>query len=291
MGKSRSSIERVSTSIPAAAGIGLRGPHYRDIVDQKPAVGWLEAHSENYFGDGGIPLYYLEKCRAHYPLSLHGVGLSLGSADPLSRHHLQQLKSLIDRFEPGLVSEHLSWGSIDGRYFNDLLPMPYTEESLNHFCSRVVQTQEYLRRQILIENPSSYLTYAHSTIPEWEYFVEIANRSGCGLLVDVNNIYVSAQNHGFDGKHYIEQIPARHVGEIHLAGFTVNTYDDVEILIDDHGSAVAEEVWQLFDFATAQYGPKPSLMEWDSDIPALDALLAEAVKTQSILDRYRALVA
>jgi len=291
MGHPRSSIERVSTTIPAAAGIGLRGPHYRDIVDQKPPVGWLEAHSENYFGDGGVPLYYLERCRTHYPLSLHGVGLSLGSADPLNRRHLQQLKSLIERFEPGLVSEHLSWGSIDGQFFNDLLPMPYTEESLNHFCSRVLQTQDYLQRQILIENPSSYLTYTHSTIPEWEYFVEIANRTDCGLLVDVNNIYVSAQNHGFDCKHYLEQIPARHVGEIHLAGFAVNSCDGVDLLIDDHGSAVAGEVWKLFDLAVAQYGAKPVLMEWDSDIPTLDVLVAEAEKIQSILDRHRALVA
>lgn len=291
MQPSRSTTERDSSTIPAAAGIGLRGPHYREIMDQCPPVGWLEAHSENYFGDGGVPLHYLERCRARYPLSLHGVGLSLGSADPLNRRHLQQLKSLIDRFEPGLVSEHLSWGSIDGIFFNDLLPIPYTEESLNHFCSRVVQTQDYLQRQILIENPSSYLTYTHSTIPEWEYLVEIANRTDCGLLVDVNNIYVSAQNQDFDCRHYIEQIPAHLVGEIHLAGFAVNTYDDVEILIDDHGSAVAEEVWHLFALAIAQYGTKPCLIEWDSDIPTLNVLLAEAEKSQCILDRSCALAA
>lgn len=287
----RSPGERIRSPIPAAAGIGLRGPHYRDIVEQKPPVAWLEAHAENYFGDGGAPLHYLQQCREHYPLSLHGVGLSLGSIDPLNQRHLHKLKSLIERFQPGLVSEHLSWGSIDGQFFNDLLPMPYTEESLHHFCERVIQTQDYLQRQILIENPSSYLTYTHSSIPEWEYFVEIARRTGCGLLVDINNIYVSAHNHHFDAKHYIEHIPSHHVGEIHLAGFAVNRHDGVDILIDNHGASVAEDVWQLFGFALDRFGEKPALVEWDSGIPSLDTLLAESSRAQSMMDERCALVA
>lgn len=237
------------------------------------------------------PLHYLEQCRANYPLSLHGVGLSLGSADPLNQFHLQQLQSLINRFQPGLVSEHLSWGSIDGQFFNDLLPMSYTEESLNHFCTRVIETQDTLKRQILIENPSSYLRYTHSTIPEWEYFAEIAKRTDCGLLVDVNNVYVSACNHDFDAQYYIQQIPAHYVGEIHLAGFAVTHHEGVDILIDNHGTRIADAVWQLFGFALDQFGEKPALVEWDSDIPSLTVLLDEASKAQSIMDKRRARVA
>ena len=282
---------QVADAIPASAGIGLREPHYREIAEQKPAIAWLEAHPENYFGDGGPPLHYLEKCREIYPLSLHGVGLSLGSADPLSEQHLQQLKYLVDRFEPGLVSEHLSWGSIDGRYFNDLLPLPYTEESLAHFCDRVAQTQDYLGRMILIENPSSYLCFSHSTIPEYEYLVEVSRVTGCGLLIDVTNIHVSAHNLEFDEYHYIEQIPGASVGEIHLAGYATNSYDNGDILIDDHGTKVSDEVWKLYEFAIKRFGLKPSLIEWDNKVPPLTTLIAEAVKAQQILDQRDALAA
>ncbi|MEM7208997.1 MAG: DUF692 domain-containing protein [Pseudomonadota bacterium] len=289
--QSGSSATFVSTPIPAVAGIGLRGPHYQAIVDQKPDVGWLEAHTENYFGDGGAPLFYLEKCRENYPLSFHGVGLSLGSVDPINLDHLAKTKSLIQRFQPGLISEHLSWGSIDGEHFNDLLPMPYTEEALAHFCERVDQTQEFLGCQMLVENPSSYLSFSHSTIPEWEFFVEIAKRTGCRLVVDVNNIFVSAQNHNFDADAYIDFIPPDLVGEIHLAGHAINTHDTVKILIDDHGSVVSDSVWTLFVRAIGRFGAKPSLVEWDSNIPPLEELLAEAQTAQGILDECRALVA
>ncbi|MEM7292117.1 MAG: DUF692 domain-containing protein [Pseudomonadota bacterium] len=287
----RANNARRPTPIPASAGIGFRGPHYSEIAETLPAVGWLEAHSENYFGAGGAPLHYLEKCREHYPLSLHGVGLSLGSVDPLSKSHLKQLRGLIDRFEPGLVSEHLSWGSIDGNFFNDLLPVPYTEEALAHFCQRVDEAQHALGTCILVENPSSYLSFDHSNIPEWEFFVEVSRRTDCGLLVDINNIYVSACNHGFDARQYIEYLPADRVGEIHLAGHAVNSHDGVDILIDDHGSAVGDAVWELFQFAMVHFGHKPVLIERDSNIPPLSELVNEAAHAQAVLDNLRANVA
>ncbi len=180
--------------IPPDSGIGLRAPHYRELIDTTPDVAWLEVHSENYFGDGGAPLYYLEQARARYPLSLHGVGASLGSIDPLNTTHLVKLKRLIHRFEPGLVSEHLCWSSVDGRHLNDLLPLPYTEDALTHVAYRIEQVQEFLGRQILIENLSSYLQYRHSVMPEWEFLAAVARRAGCGILLDVNNVYVSSRN-------------------------------------------------------------------------------------------------
>jgi len=277
--------------IPARAGIGLRAPHYRDVIETRPDVSWFEVHSENYFGDGGAPLFYLEQTRAHYPLSLHGVGLSLGSADPLNMAHLRKLKALIQRFEPGLVSEHLCWSSIGGRYLNDLLPLPYTEEALKHITERIGQAQDFLGRQILIENVSSYLQYKHSTIPEWEFITEVARASGCGILLDVNNIYVSAVNHGFDAGQYLQAIPVTAVQEIHLAGFAVNHYPDGDVLIDDHGSPVHANVWALYHTAVRRFGPIPTLIEWDSDIPALSVLLQEAHKAEAILEENHALVA
>ena len=277
---------RHPSPIPAQAGIGLRAPHYREMLATRPAAGWLEAHSENYFGDGP-PLYYLERLRGHYPLSLHGVGLSLGSTDPLDRRHLQQLKTLIARVEPGLVSDHLSWSSVGGTYLNDLLPLPYTEESLALFGARVCAAQDFLGRELLIENPSSYLQYRHSTIPEAEFLSALVRASGCGLLLDVNNIYVSATNHGFDALQYLHAIPAAAVKEIHLAGFSVNRYEDGEILIDTHGARVAAPVWALFRAALRRFGRIPTLIEWDSDIPELAVLLDEMRQADTILNEER----
>jgi len=277
-------VARHAGPIPARAGIGLRAPHYRELLATRPPVGWLEVHSENYFGTGGPPLYYLERLRAHYPLSLHGVGLSLGSTDPLNRRHLRKLKTLIERFEPDLVSDHLSWSSIDGTYLNDLLPLPYTEESLTHFSARVGEAQDFLGRELLIENPSSYLQYRHSTIPEAEFLAELARASGCGLLLDVNNIYVSATNHGFDAHAYLEKIPVTAVKEMHLAGFSVNRYPDGEILIDTHSTRVAPQVWALYRAAVQRLGRVPTLIEWDTDIPPLDVLLDEARQADIILN-------
>ena len=275
-------------SIPARAGIGLRAELYDAVLEDRPPVGWLEVHSENYFGAGGKPLDYLERIRARYPLSLHGVGLSIGSTDPLDRQHLAKLKELIRRFEPALVSEHLSWSSVGGRYFNDLLPLPYTEEALDHMIARVVQVQDVLGRQILIENPSSYLQYVESAIPEWEFLVELAERTGCGELLDVNNIYVSACNHGFDATTYLQAVPRHIVREIHLAGFTVNRVDDGEILIDTHNQPVWLPVWALYRQAVQRFGRIPTLIEWDTDLPELTVLVDEAYRADAILEEPHA---
>jgi uncharacterized protein (UPF0276 family) len=270
-------------TIPAQAGVGLRAPYYRDFLEERPAVGWLEVHPENYFVSGGKPLYFLERIRSHYPLSLHGVGLSIGSTDPLDIDHLNKLKELIKRFEPGFVSEHLAWGSVDGRFHNDLLPLPYTEEALEHMAGRIDQVQDYLGRQILLENISSYLEYEISSIPEWEFITTLAGRTGCGLLLDINNIYVNACNHGFDPDIFLNAIPGDLVQEIHLAGFTLNTFEDGRILIDTHSRPVCEEVWALYRRAIRRFGPRPSLIEWDSELPPLSILLAEARRADSIL--------
>lgn len=277
--------------IPPRAGIGLRAEHYRETVETLPPVGWLEAHSENYFGDGGAPLEYLEQARAHYPISLHGVGLSLGSSDELNRRHLHKLKGLIDRIEPGLVSDHLSWSSVDGIYLNDLLPLPYTEEALHLFTRRVEQAQDFLGRELLVENPSSYLRYEHSTIPEWEFISEVAKVSGCGILLDVNNVYVSATNHDFDARRYLRAIPAGKVREMHLAGFTVNRHPEGDILVDTHNAPVADEVWKLYRQAVEKLGNIPTLIEWDTDLPPLEVLLDEARKADAILEAAHAVVA
>jgi uncharacterized protein (UPF0276 family) len=278
--------------IPARAGIGLRSGHYREVLETRPEVGWLEVHPENFFAAGGKHLYYLEQIRAHYPLSLHGVGLSIGSTDPLNTRPLDQLKRLIERFEPTLVSEHISWGSVDGRYFNDLLPLPYTEEALAHMVTRVAQIQDYLGRSILVENVSSYLQFTVSTIPEWEFVAALAERAGCGLLLDVNNIHVNACNHGFDAHTYVRAIPASAVQEIHLAGFTVNRVDDQEILIDTHSRPVCDEVWALYRHALRHLGRAvPTLIEWDADLPPLDVLVGEARHADTLLDECHALPA
>ena len=277
---------RPANPIPASVGIGLRTPHYRELLDTLPPIGWFEVHSENYFGDGGQALYFLERFRSHYPLSLHGVGLSLGSTDPLNLGHLKKLKGLADRFEPGLISDHLCWSSVGGQFLNDLLPLPYTEEALNHVVTRVSEAQDYLRRQILVENVSSYLQYKHSTIAEWEFLAEVARRAGCGILLDVNNIYVSAQNHEFDPNLFIDAIPADSVLEIHLAGFDSNG----DCLIDTHAKPVFDAVWSLYSHTIERLGAKPTLIEWDTDIPVLDVLLGEAWKARTILQKHDATV-
>jgi hypothetical protein len=268
--------------IPARAGIGLRHHHYRAVVESRPAVGWLEVHSENYFG-GGRPLAFLEAARAHYPLSLHGVGLSLGTDGPLDRTHLARIRALIARLQPALVSEHVSWSIAGGVYLNDLLPLPYTDEALQVICGHVQETQDFLGRQILVENPSSYLQFAQSTIPECEFVAEISRRTGCGLLFDVNNVYVSACNHGFDAQAYVEAIPRAAVQEIHLAGHAVREIGDATLRIDDHGSAVCEAVWQLYAAALRRLGPVPTLIEWDSNVPELPVLVAEAITADRFL--------
>jgi uncharacterized protein (UPF0276 family) len=280
-----------SRPIPARAGIGLRAQHHDDLLLHTPRIGWLEAHSENYFADGGAQIEYLLKLRALYPLSLHGVGLSIGSTDPLDREHLRKLKRLIARSEPALVSEHLSWGSVNGSFMNDLLPLPYTDEALRHMIERVTQVQDFLGRQILIENVSSYLQFKDSHLHEADFLAALAFEADCGLLLDVNNIYVSARNHGFDPYQFVAKMPAQRVQEIHLAGHTVNRDGDRSILIDTHSDHVCDAVWRLYDFAVIHCGPTPTLIEWDTDIPALDVLVSEAMLADAHLEHSHGLAA
>ncbi|MCP4413476.1 MAG: DUF692 domain-containing protein [Gammaproteobacteria bacterium] len=266
------------TALPifAQAGVGLKPDHYQTILETKPDIAWFEIHPENYMADGGAIHHYLEKIRDLYPLSIHGVGLSLGSEEGLSQEHLASLKGLVDRYQPGLVSEHLAWCKYRNQVFNDLLPVPYTSESLEIISRNIDQTQNFLGRQILIENPSSYFKLDYTSYNEWEFLVELVKRSGAGILLDVNNVYVSACNHDFDARHYIESIPPHLVGEIHLAGHSVQHLQDGKVLIDDHGSEVIEEVWDLYDFTLSHLGNRPTLIEWDANIPHWDILYNQA---------------
>ncbi len=269
--------------MPAAAGIGLRKQHHLDVLEGLPRVAWLEAHSENYFSDGGPHIACLERIRAHYPLSLHGVGLSLGSTDPLDALHLERLRRAVGRFQPALVSEHLSWSSVGGRFANDLLPLPYTEEALKHVSARISIVQETLGRQILIENVSSYLEFRCSRLAEWDFLAAVAAESGCGILLDINNVYVAAHNHGIDSAKYLAAIPRAAVQELHLAGHTPVTIDGRELLIDTHAGPVSDAVWALYRDALLRFGPLPTLIEWDAEIPALPTLVAEADKANAML--------
>jgi uncharacterized protein len=271
-------------SVPALAGVGLRPVHYQQILTERPAVAWFEVHSENYFGPGGQPLHYLERVRDAYPLSLHCVGLCLGSTDALDRAHLQRLDELARRIEPSLVSEHLSWGRAGRRFLNDLLPLPYTEEAFAVVCDHIDEVQERLRRQILIENISSYVRFRHSTIPESEFIAGLVQRTGCGILLDINNLYVNDANHGVEPLAYIDALPADSVREIHLAG-----HDRAGgLLIDTHGTRVAEPVWALYRHAVDHFGPIATLIEWDTDIPPFEVLLGEADKAATILRNHHA---
>ncbi|MGA9853659.1 MAG: DUF692 domain-containing protein [Gammaproteobacteria bacterium] len=277
--------------IPVKAGIGLRPPHFKRVLSERPSVPWFELHSENFFCAGGELLDVLIRVRRDYPISLHGVGLSLGRADGPDREHLTKLSQLVERFAPALVSEHLCWGAIGERHLNDLLPLPYTEEALDFMVAHVQTAQESISRRLLIENVSSYLSYRHSSIPEWEFLTALAQRSGCGILLDVNNIYVNSINHGFDAHAYLRAIPPKAVGEIHLAGFTHKENLPVELLIDSHSRPVADEVWELYREALAYTGPVPTLIEWDQDIPELEVLLAEAAKAEGLLHAQHAIAA
>lgn len=274
-----------SAALPKA-GIGLRFQHHRAILEERPPVGFVEVHSENYLG-GGPAMTHLLAARREYPVSLHGVGLSLGSAEGLDANHLQRVCALADRIDPLFISEHVSWSVTGGVYLNDLLPLPYTEEALAIFCANLQEMQEALKRPVLVENPSTYLQFAHSTIPEWEFVAEISRRTGCGLLLDVNNIYVSACNHGLDAGAYLRAMPRNAVREIHLAGHTAKQIGDQTLRIDDHGSAVCDEVWALYDEAIRLLGPVPTLIEWDSRIPPLAGIVAEAVKADAVVQRQR----
>ncbi|HME21447.1 MAG TPA: DUF692 domain-containing protein [Acetobacteraceae bacterium] len=263
-------------------GIGLRSSHIEEVLTRRPDVGWFEIHAENYMRNPAA-LRLLEQVRMRYPLSLHGVALSLGSAGPLDRDHLAGLKELVDRLDPFLVSEHMAWSSVGGDYLNDLLPLPCTEEALETMISHVAEVQHTLDRRILVENPSGYLRFEHSTMGEANFLAELVRRTGCGLLCDVNNIYVSASNLGFDVDEYMMVLPVSAVGEIHLAGHSANILGNTRILIDDHASCVSLAVWKLFDEAVCRFGSVPTLVEWDNDLPPLDILLGEAGKAAAAI--------
>ena len=273
--------------VPAQAGIGFRSVHHDALVAERPAVGFIEAHTENYFHEGGAAVRALLRARANYPLSLHGVGLGLGSADGVDREHLARIKGAIRRFEPALVSEHACWGQAGGEYFNDLLPLPYTEEAVELLARQVGEAQDFLGVQLLIENVSAYVAFEHSPLDEWDFLAAVSARSGCALLLDVNNVYVSSQNLGIDPLKYIDSLPVGSVREIHVAGHARNG----AVLVDDHGSRVCEPVWNLYRRALLRFGPLPTLVEWDNDIPALSTLAAEAQRADRILGEVHGLAA
>ncbi|ASY66771.1 hypothetical protein SJ05684_b57890 (plasmid) [Sinorhizobium sojae CCBAU 05684] len=262
--------------VPCAAGIGLRSIHIAEMLARRPSAGWLEVHAENYMGQSAA-VDALEKLREIYPLSVHGVGLSLGSASGLDRDHLERLRLVCRRFQPAIVSEHLAWSIADGAYLNDLLPLRYDEEALSTVSRNIDRLQETLKQRVYIENLSAYLSFRGSVMSEAQFLAELVRRTGCGLLLDVNNVYVSANNLDFDAAAFIDALPADAVGEIHLAGHAVNEADGDVILIDDHGSRVPPAVWSLYAHAIRSIGPRPTLIEWDTDVPPLDVLLGEAM--------------
>ena len=275
----------LSQSMPALAGVGFKPQHFESIINQQTNVAWFEIHAENYMGKGGIFHHHLEQLCLNYPLSIHGVGLSLGSFDGVCDRQLADLKTLVNRYQPALVSEHLSWSRHGTYSLNDLLPMPYTQESLKVFVDNISHTQDVLGRQILIENPSSYFELNYNEFSEPEFLVSIAQLSGCGILLDVNNVYVSAMNHGFDAKEYIDAVAPVSVGEIHLAGHSVQAMHDKEIRIDDHGSKVCDAVWELYQYTLDKIGAKPTLIEWDNDVPAWQELVEQADIANSYLKK------
>jgi uncharacterized protein (UPF0276 family) len=270
--------------IPARAGVGLKPEHYRDVLDSFPDIGWFEVHPENYMGAGGWPHHVLERVRARYPLSMHGVGLSIGGAEPLNREHIDRLKALVNRYQPGLVSEHLAWSTHEGHFLNDLLPLPYNEATLSHVAQHVDELQTALGRRVLIENPSTYVTFSTTDMSETDFLSALVRSTGCGLLLDCNNVYVCAVNHHFDPTAYLDAFPVQYAEEIHLAGYAEIADDDGSaLLVDAHDRTVRDAVWALYARVIARAGPIPTLIEWDNDVPGWDALYAEAMKAERIL--------
>ena len=259
-------------------GVGLRTEHYDVITREWPRMDWFEAISENFMDSGGRPLQVLEALRRRYPVALHGVSLSIGSVDPLDADYLARLRALVERIQPAIVSDHLCWTGVEGEQLHDLLPLPFTDEAIEHVVGRVRQVQERLRRRILLENISTYVTYTHSTMPEWEFLTEVARRSGCGILLDLNNIYVNAYNHQFDPYDYVRRVPGELVGQFHVAGHTdMGTY-----LFDTHSRPVIDGVWNLYREALARWGPVTTLVEWDEDIPPFEYVAEEARQAREI---------
>ena len=268
----------VGNALPCAAGMGLRAVHYNEVLQDLPRLNWVEVHSENFFG-GGASFRTLLKVREHYPVSLHGVGMGIASKTPLDPMHLSELRRLCERIQPAAVSEHLSWNALDGMFINDLLPFPYTPEALLHVADRVDQVQEKLGRQLLLENLSSYLSFSQSEMTEGEFLAELSRRTGCGILFDVENLYVNARNLGVDAGAFIRAMPVDAIKEYHLAGFSVRD----NCLVDTHDHPVHSDVWELYALALHHIGPRPTLIEWDSDIPALPVLLEETARAERYL--------
>ncbi|WP_258052299.1 DUF692 domain-containing protein [Mesorhizobium sp. INR15] len=270
--------------LPSRAGLSLKPEHYTHILEQRPDIGFFEVHAENYMGAGGPPHRFLEAIAEHYALSLHGVGLSIGSAGPLDKAHLRRLRGLVDRYQPQSFSEHLAWSTHDTGFLNDLLPLPYTPETLARVIDHVDEAQQAIGRQLLLENPSTYVLFEESTIDEIDFLEAIAERSGCGLLLDVNNVVVSTVNHRLDAEAYIDRFPVGRVGEIHLAGYdeTVDGAGD-RLLIDAHGSPVKTDVMALHRHTLSRTGPVPTLIEWDNDVPDFATLQAEAIKADAVI--------
>lgn len=272
--------------LPIAASIGLRHTHYHALSDAPhPRISWLEVHPENFFG-GGYHRHILRNIAEHTPLSFHCIGLSLGASDPVNTEHLNALRELSDEMQPAIISDHISWSKSGNAHMPDLLPLPYTEETLATLCRNIDQVQNALGRQILVENPSTYLTYAQSNIEEAAFVRLLSEQSGCGILLDINNIYVQAHNNGLDTHAYIDAMNPDHIGEIHLAGHIEESHGtgDAHLLIDTHSRHVAPPVWELYAYALERFGKVPTLIEWDSDIPALEVLLGEAAKAQALMD-------
>lgn len=271
-------------SLPPRSGVGLKSQHVQAVLSGRPDLGFFEVHAENYMVDGGPFHHALGKIRQHYALSLHGVGLSLGGEDPLDKEHLDRLARLIERYEPAAFSEHLAWSSHGGIYFNDLLPVAYDGATLARVCRHVEQSQEHLRRQLLLENPSTYVAYADSTMTEARFLREVVARTGCGLLLDVSNAYVSCTNRGTDPMAFLDELPLDAVAEIHLAGFASDRdAAGAPLLIDNHGSAVDDAVWTLYGEVIARTGPVATLVEWDNDVPGLGVLVDQAHRAQALL--------
>ncbi len=281
-------VTRVSAAIPARAGAGLKAEHVSDILASDTGIGFFEVHAENYMGAGGWPHRQLEAVREHFPVSLHGVGLSIGSEQPLDKTHVQRLAELNRRYEPGLFSEHLAWSTHDTTYFNDLLPVPYDPETLDRVCDHIDEVQETVGRQMLLENPSTYVEFEQSTMSELDFLKEIVRRTGCGLLLDINNVYVSCTNHQRSPEEYLAAFPMGDVGEIHLGGHAPDTDDAGRpLLIDAHDRAIDDAVWALFERVILKYGPMPTLVEWDNDVPDWPVLLNEGMAADRILARAR----
>lgn len=285
--ETESTLRFPTYQLAGVAGTSFKPEHLAAISAISGPQGFFEIHAENYMGAGGPPHRALERVRRDHPISLHGVCMSLGGPQPLDKEHLRRFKDLVDRYEPALISEHLAWSTHVDTYLNDLLPLPYTAATLAHVCDHVDEMQNAIGRQILLENPSTYVLFAESSMSETDFIREIARRTGCGLLLDINNVFVSATNHGFSALEYLRDFPLSQVGEIHLAGHAEQEDDEGELLlIDSHDGPVADAVWQLYEIVIARCGPIPTLIEWDSKIPDWPVLRAEALAAQAILDRH-----